>query len=86
MTIKTKTIRVSAETSIEEFNDVKDFLSRLDDGYYSPVCNNVIAYVLLQNHGYKATQINDVDISMTNNTVVIDFETEYNKEEDIEND
>ena len=86
MTITKRTIKVSAETSIEEFNDVKNFLSRLDDGYYFPVSNYVIAYVLVRKHGYKATQINDVDISMTNNTVVIDFETEYHKEEDIEND
>ena len=86
MTIKTKTIRVNAETSIEEFNDVKDFLSNLDYGFYSYVNNYVVAYVLVRNHGYKATKINNVNIDMTNNTVVIDFETEYHKEEDIEND
>ena len=43
MTIKTKTIRVSAETSLEEFNDVKDFLSNLDNGVYLYVNNYVVA-------------------------------------------
>jgi hypothetical protein len=82
MTIKTKTIRVNAETSIEEFNDVKDFLSRLDDGYYFPVSNYVIAYVLVRKHGYKATKINNVYIDNDTSTVTIDFESEYHKEEE----
>ena len=53
MTIKTKTIRVNAETSIEEFNDVKDFLSSLDE-YSSYVNYYVVAYVLLKDYGYDA--------------------------------
>jgi hypothetical protein len=66
--------------SLREFHDIKDFLSNLDDGYYSDVNNYVVAYVLLRNHGYKATKINAVNIDMTNDTVVIDFEIEYHKE------
>ena len=78
MTIKTKTIRVNAETSIEEFNDVKEFLSNLDE-CYSYVNIYVVAYVLLQNHGYKATKINAVNIDNDTSTVTIDFESEYTK-------
>lgn len=79
MTITKRTIRVSAETSREEFNDIKDFLSNLDDGYYSYVNNYVVAYVLVQNHGNKATKINNVYIDDKTSTVIIDFE--YNLED-----
>lgn len=84
MTITKRTIRVSAETSLEEFNDIKDFLSNLDYGFYSYVNNYVVAYVLVRNHGYKATKINNVYIDNDTSTVTIDFESEYHKEEDIE--
>ena len=78
MTIKTKTIRVNAETSIEEFNDVKDFLFNLDE-YSSYVNYYVVAYVLVRNHGYKATKINAVNIDNDTSTVTIEFESEYTK-------
>ena len=85
MTIKTKTIKTTAETSLEEFNDVKDFLFNLNE-YSSYVNFYVVAYVLVRNHGYKATKINAVNIDNDTSTVTIEFETEYHKEEDIEND
>ena len=78
MTIKTKTIRVSAETSLEEFNDVKEFLSNLDE-CYSYVNIYVVAYVLLKNYGYDAIKITSVKIDSEAQKVFIEFESEYTK-------
>ena len=82
MTIKTKTIKVNAETSLEEFNDIKDFISNLDDGYYSYVNNYVVAYVLLKDYGYNAVKITSVKIDSEAQKVFIEFESEYHKEEE----
>ena len=83
MTIKTKTIRVNAETSIEEFNDVKDFLFNLNE-YSSYVNFYVVAYVLLKDYGYDVIKITSVKIDSEAQKVFIEFESEYHKEEDIE--
>ena len=85
MTIKTKTIRVNAETNLEEFNNVKDFLSNLDE-YSSYVNFYVVAYVLLKDYGYDAIKITSVKIDSEAQKVFIEFESEYHKEEDIKND
>ena len=76
MTITKRTIRVSAETSLEKFNDIKDFLSNLDE-YYSYVNIYVVAYVLLKDYGYDAIKITSVKIDSEAQKVFIKFESEY---------
>ena len=78
MTITKKTIKVSAETSLEEFNDIKDFLSNLDE-CYSYVNSHVVAYVLLKDYGYDAIKITSVKIDSEAQKVFIEFESEYTK-------
>ena len=80
MTIKTKTIKTTAETSLEEFNDVKEFLSNLDDGYYSYVYSYVVAYVLLKDYGYDAIKITSVKIDSEAQKVFIEFESKIDND------
>lgn len=76
MTVTKKTIRVTAEATLDEFNKVKDFVSHLDGGYFSYVNDYVIAYVLMKDYGYDAVKITSVEIDSEAQKVFIEFESE----------
>ena len=77
MTIVKKMIRSIAEVKVNEFNDMKKFLSRIS-GLYSYVDNYIIAYSLLKECGYNVTKINNVKIDTEKDKVFIEFESKVN--------
>ena len=77
MTIVKKMMRSIAEVKVNEFNDMKKFLSRIS-GLYSYVDNYIIAYALLKECGYNVTKINNVKIDTEKDKVFIEFESKVN--------
>ena len=77
MTIVKKMVRSIAEVKVNEFNDMKKFLSRIS-GLYSYVDNYIIAYCLLKECGYNVTKIISVKIDTEKDKVFIEFESKVN--------
>ena len=76
MTVTSKTIKITAKATLDEFNKVKVFVSHLDNGFLSYVNDYVIAYVLLKDYDYDVVRITSVKIDTEKKTVFIEFESE----------
>lgn len=79
MTITSKTIKITAEATLDEFIHVKEFLSNIT-GMYSYVDNYIISYVLLRNWNYDAIEITSVKTDTEKKTVFIEFESKIDND------
>lgn len=77
LAITSKTIKITAEATLEEFKDVKEFITHLNGGYFSYVNDYIIAYVLLKDYGYDAIKITSVKIDSEAQKVFIEFESKF---------
>ena len=80
MTVTSKTIKITAKATLDEFNHVKEFVSHLDGGYFSYINDYVIAYVLLRNWDYDAVKITSVKTDTEKKTVFIEFESKIDND------
>lgn len=81
MKITKKTIKASAETTFEEFNQTKTKLENLSSYTIWGIGDTITAYVVLKNNGIEASKILSVNTDEEQNYCHIDYEEDIEDSE-----